>query len=377
MRLLLIVLIFVAGCDDDDSSADSAPAKILWINHVNSQWVKTISPENSGGFVTFCTSSWYNISAELYRFSADGEMIDSASISDLAEDHSYAAFAANNGGMWVAFQHDGIVLQQYSADLDLVSSIVVADVDWRVQAMAGTSQGLVIACQTKDTTVLKRAAIVSTDLSGGLISANVLEYSLELPDTADVRDATFDIVIASPGITYLSGARYHYHTETSIAFSKPFLVKTSFDGSVAWSWVGGADDEMVHRCVSLSSGGILIAYRTSDSDSLAFAQFSPEGLMSPRHDLTSVFERASNIAFVKASRDRLYCIYGFGNGWGDGATVYVHSLTGDGTLVSSLSLPNGIAVTDAALLSDGGIAIGGWYPTDVFPFPASLGKLRL
>ncbi|MBL0062400.1 MAG: hypothetical protein IPP40_13190 [bacterium] len=375
--LLSVVSVVIISCEDKEDNDDSSQPVVAWSKVIYSDWGNCISPTSDGGFVAFCTSSWDGISAELYRISASGEIVDSISLPTSCTDRHYGCCKTANGGMWIVFQSNGINLQRFDSELELVQSIVVAPHDWKVMEIVDTHVGLMVACQIQDSVNVSRCALLTMDYQGNVQFVDTLSVPVIAQDSVSVSDNIYHMAVSSRGDVFLTGGRYFETYWGSIFSTYGLVVKASNDGPIEWYWVLDATlRDYTTSILPLANGGAIAYVDTFRSERNQFVEFSPDGVQTSREDLSSWFEDWSVYGFIKSPYGASYAICGRSFFEGVGAENLVVSLDEIGQPISRMTIQNGMGVSASAWLSDGSLGLLGWYPSDVFPQPSAIAKIQ-
>lgn len=375
--LLSVVSVVIISCEVKEDNHDSSQPVVAWSKEIYSDWGNCISPTSDGGFVAFCTSSWDGISAELYRITSSGEIIDSISLPTLSVDRYYGSVKAADGGMWIVFQNNGINLQLYDSELELVRSTTVASYDWKVMEIEDTHVGLMAACQIQESVNVSRCALLTMDYQGNVQFVDTLLVPVIAQDSVSVSDNIYHMAVSSRGDVFLTGGRYFETYWGSIFSTYGLVVKASNDGNIEWYWVLDATlHDHIYSVLPLANGGAIAYVDTFRSERNQFVEFSPDGVQTSREDLSSWFEDWSVYGFIKSPYGASYAICGRSFFEGVGAENLVVSLDETGQPISRITIQNGIGVSASAWLSDGSLGLLGWYPSDVFPQLAALAKIQ-
>jgi len=279
--------------------------------------------------------------------------------------------------MWIVFQNNGINLQLYDSELELVRSTTVASYDWKVMEIVDTHVGLMAACQIQESVNVSRCALLTMDYQGNVQFVDTLSVPVIAQDSVSVSDNIYHMAVSSSGDVFLTGTRYFENYWGAIFSSDGLVVKADNDGNIEWYWVLDATlHDRIDSVLPLANGGAIAYVDTFRSERNQFVEFSSSGAPTWRDDLSSWFEDWSVYGFIKSLYGASYAICGRSFFEGVGAENLVVSLDEIGQPISRMTIQNGMGVSASAWLSDGSLGLLGWYPSDAIPQLAALAKIQ-
>lgn len=379
---VLIVVISIAGCKrSDQTESQLSWPQVLWQVNLGS-WVDyplAVSASVDGGFIVLQGGPGTPVSGPytyLRRFNANHELVDSVQMYFPPANvlrYNLPTFVydkTDDGGIWVAYQKDGLNIEHFDHELSLVHSIRDTSYEFGIATMSVASNEvrLVGSVRLSDDSIVSK--FYRLNMSGKELSSVPLSSKGAAERRASSRIKITHIETASSENSFLAGTLEFRDRRCTHDSSYVFAAFVDSLGNLIWSKTCfGHQQTSVSGATVLQNGSLLISAgsvdfaktRDADSSQVVFMTFSLDGNVTIQNDIRSKANGNAIVSFVEHANR----IIGFGNQRSNSVSIdaprplFMLTLSDEGVPLTRAMTGYALGVTDVAVTADGEFLVVG------------------